>query len=75
MIDKTQLITVVNKFGGTIGYNVPDLGIHRDFWPNEKKEVTFDELEKLSFQPGGKIMLNEYLEIKDEEAARLLLGK
>lgn len=75
MIDKNEKIIIVNKFGGTIGYDVPDLGIHRDFWPHEKKEVTFNELEKLSFLPGGKIILRDYLEIMNREAAAILFGK
>jgi len=74
-MNKDTKIEVINKFGGTVGYDVPDLGVHRNFYPHERKEITFDELEKLSFAPGGMVILNEYLEIKDEEAIIELFGK
>ena len=68
MIDKTKVIKVINKFNGTVGYDVPEMGIHRNFYPKESKNITFDELEKLSFLPGGDTILKEYLEITDEDA-------
>ena len=74
-MNKDKMIEVVNKFGGTVGYKVPDLGVQRNFYPNERKEISFEQLEKLSFAPGGRVMLSDYLEIKDEEAYRLLLGQ
>ena len=37
MITKDTMVEVVNKFGGTVGYDVPDLGVHRNFNPREKK--------------------------------------
>ena len=68
MLNKDTMIMVVNKFGGTVGYNVPDLGVHRNFYPNESKEISFDELKKLSYAPGGDVILREFLEIKNKEA-------
>ena len=68
MIDKAKVIKVINKFNGTVGYDVPEMGIHRNFYPKESKNITFDELEKLSFLPGGDTILKEYLEITDEDA-------
>ena len=68
MINKDTLIKVINKFNGTVGYDVPDLGIHRDFYPNETKEIRFEELEKLSYAPGGDVILEQYLEVTDKEA-------
>ena len=75
MINKDKLIRVVNKFNGSVGYDIPDEKIHRDFYPNAYKDITFDELEKLSFAPGGTVILKEYLEITDKEAAAILLGE
>ena len=40
-MDKNTMITVVNKYGGTVGYTVEDLGIKRTFYPNEKKRNFF----------------------------------
>ena len=75
MINKNTMIKVVNKDSGVVGYTIPELGIHRNFHSGESKEITFDELEKLTFLPGGQIILKEYLEVTDEEAARQLFSK
>ncbi len=75
MINKDTLIRVVNKDSGTVGYTVPDLGVHRNFYPGEAKEVTFDELEKLSYIPGGLLILKEFLEVTDKEATKQLFFK
>ena len=32
-------------YNGKVGYDVPDLGIHRNFYANETKEVSYEELE------------------------------
>ena len=74
MIDKNTMIKVINKFNGTVGYDVPELGVHRNFYPKESKEISFEELERLSFMPGGEVILKEYLEIVDREAVRTLLN-
>lgn len=74
MIDKNTLIKVVNKDSGVVGYTIPELGIHRNFYTGESKEISFDELEKLTFVPGGATILKEFLEIKDEEALDQLFG-
>ena len=75
MINKDTLVKVINKYNGTVGYDVPDLRVHRNFYPGESKDITFDELEQLSFAPGGRTILGEFLEIKDKEAINALFGK
>lgn len=75
MIDKDKMVKVINKFSGTVGYDVPEMGIHRNFYPHEKKEISFGELEKLSFIPGGDVILKDYLEIVDEEAVIALFNE
>ena len=68
-IEKNTLVKVINRFSGTVGYEVSDLGVYRNFYPGESKEITFEELEKLSFIPGGMTILKEYLEIADKNIA------
>lgn len=72
MVDKKTLIKVRNKYNGTVGYDVPDLKIHRNFFPGEEKEISFEELEKLSYTPGGDVILSDYLEIRDKDAVEQL---
>ena len=76
MVEKNRIIEVTNRDSGRIGYHVPDLGnLHRSFAVGETKKVTFEELEKLSWVPGGRKILKDYLIIHDEEAAAELLGE
>ena len=73
MIDKNKLIKVTNRSSGSVGYEIADLGVKRQFQPRETKEVTFEELEKLSFERGGEYELRNCLVLKDEEAIKALL--
>lgn len=73
MFEKDAMIKVVNKYNGTVGYDVQDLNVHRDFYPGESKDIRFEELERLSFTPGGAIILRDFLEIVNPEVAAYLL--
>ena len=73
-MNKDTLVKVVNKYNGTVGYTVSDLNIHRNFYPRESKEISVEELEKLTFEPGGLVILKDYLEIEDKEIARKILN-
>ena len=71
--DKDTYVKVINKFNGRVGYDVPDLGIHRDFFPKEQKNISLEQLTRLSYTPGGQVILREYLEITDKKIATSLL--
>lgn len=71
-MNKTDLVKVANRDSGRVGYKIDELGIIRQFAPRETKEVTFEELERLSFLPGGDVMLKNYLIVKDPEAIKQL---
>lgn len=75
MIDKNKMVKVINKFNGTVGYDVPEMGVHRNFYPKESKEISFEELERLSFIPGGDVILKNYLEIVDEDVIIALFNE
>ena len=76
MVEKSRIIEVTNRDSGRIGYHIPDLGnLQRTFAAGETKKVTYEELEKLSWVPGGKKILKDYLIIGDQEAADELLGE
>jgi hypothetical protein len=43
MIEDNEKIEVVNRFDGTTGYTIQDLGnLHRNFQPGEKKKISFE---------------------------------
>ena len=76
MVEKTREIKVTNRGSGSVGYTIPDLGnLSRHFENGETKTLTFDELEKLSWVPGGEYLLKNCLVVEDEEAVNQLLNK
>lgn len=76
MLDKNTIIKVTNRDNGTVGYTIPDLGnLHRTFQSGETKEVSMDELRRLSYIPGGHQILENYLVIENEEAVQELLNQ
>lgn len=68
MENKDKIYNVKNRSGSRVVYTIPEEHIVRDFAPTETKRITYDELEKLTYQPGGIVMLAEYLQITDPEA-------
>lgn len=73
MISKDTIIKVTNRSDGHMGYEVQDLNIVRHYNPGETKEVTMDEIKKLSYSTGGKRLIQNCLIIHNEEAVRELL--
>lgn len=76
MLNKNTKIKVTNRNNGMVVYTLPDMNnLYRKFYPNEMKEVTFEELQKLSYRPGGIYLLKNYLVVDNEEARRALIGE
>jgi len=76
MVDKDKIIKVTNRDKGSVGYIIPDLGnLNRQFQPGETKDLTFEELQKLSWIPGGMYMLQNCLVLDDAAAVEELLGE
>ena len=67
-MEKTQLIEVQNRSAGMVIYKIPEDNIRRTFSPGEVKKVPLGELEKLTFQEGGKTLIANYLLLKDPQA-------
>lgn len=75
MVEKDRIIKVMNRDRGGVGYRIPDMGnLRRQFQSGETKNLTFEELERLSWVPGGMYILRNCLVIYDEEAVHELLG-
>lgn len=75
MIDDKNMIMVVNKSHGMVAYDLPEFNnLHRTFNPGESKKIPYEELRALSYQRGGKILIEEYLTILDEEVVAELIG-
>ena len=76
-MERSTIIKVLNRDSGAVIYTIPEMnGLRRVFQAGETKEITFEELQKLSYIPGGMPILRDSLVILDnKEAIRELLGQ
>ena len=74
-MDKDKIYLVTNRSASRVFYSIPDLHRNREFQPGETKKITYEELEQLNFQPGGNVLLRDYLFLQDPEAAKTFIGK
>lgn len=71
-MDSNKVFNVKNRSAGVVGYNIPEEKIRREFAPGETKKISWYELDKLSYQPGGTRILEEFLQVYNEEAIQEL---
>ena len=73
---KETPIRVLNRDNGAVVYSIPEMnGLRRVYQSGEIKEVTFEELQKLSYTPGGNVLLKDCLVILDNpQAIKELVG-
>lgn len=62
----SMMFNIKNRSAGVAGYTIPELGVRRSFAPGEVKQISVEELEKLTYQPGGMNLLSNFLQIMDE---------
>ena len=62
-----KFCNVKNRSGSHIVYNIPEDGIRRAFAPGEVKKISFEELEKLTYQAGGMEIITRFLQVQDNE--------
>lgn len=75
-MNKNTKIKLRNRSTGSVGYKIPDMGnFPRKFAAGETKEIPFEELQKVSFMPGGSYLLQHYLVIENLEARNEILGQ
>lgn len=66
-MDRNKIYNVKNRSSSMVVYSIPEDGVRREFAPGETKRVTFGELEKLTYQSGGRVILNSYLQVTDAD--------
>lgn len=67
-MENTKICLVKNRSASRIVYRIPEMGIRREFSPTETKKISYEELEKLSYQPGGLAIMTNFLQIQDAPA-------
>ena len=67
-----NVYNVKNRSAGMVVYKIPEDGIRREFAPGETKKISLKELEKLSYQSGGRALMTNFLQIYDETVTQEL---
>ena len=67
-MSNTIMYNVKNRSAGIATYKIPELGIRRSFQAGEVKKISAEELEKLTYRPGGMALLANFLQIMEPEA-------
>jgi hypothetical protein len=62
-----NVYSVKNRSASMVVYKIPEDGIRREFAPGETKKISYKELEKLSYQSGGRALMANFLQIFDEK--------
>ena len=66
MIREDTMYNVKNRSSSVVVYRIPESNLRREFAPGETKRIPFGELEKLTYQSGGRELLEQFLQIVDE---------
>ena len=66
MINQDTMYNVKNRSSSVVVYRIPENNIRREFALGETKKIAFGELEKLTYQAGGRELLENFLQIVDE---------
>jgi hypothetical protein len=66
--DMKQIVSVKNRSSGMVVYQIPEHNIYREFYQGETKQIPYEELVWLSYQPGGRNLMQDMLLIKNENA-------
>lgn len=61
-----DMVKVKNRSSSTVVYSIPEDGIRREITPGETREIAVSELEHLTYRPGGKALLQDYLQVEDQ---------
>lgn len=75
MTTENTICIVKNRSTSTVCYTIPEDNIRRTFAPGESKKITYGELVKLTFQPGGRELLQNFLQAQKEEIVKDLCGR
>ena len=69
---KVYYYNVKNRSAGIVLYKIPEQGITRRFAPGETKRLSYEELLQLSYQPGGREIMANFLQIQSEGVPKSL---
>lgn len=62
-----KMYNVKNRSASIAVYRIPEKNIRREFMPGEEKKISYEELQALSFQSGGRELMANFLQIQSSE--------
>ena len=62
-----RICLVKNRSSSMVVYRIAEEGIRREFQPGETKKIPFTELEKVTYQSGGRALIANFLQVTDEK--------
>lgn len=65
------ICAIKNRSSSLVGYKIPEKNIRREFAPGEVKRITFEEIQLLSYQPGGLVLLIDFLQVNPDVLSAL----
>ena len=71
-MSKVFYYNVKNRSAGVVIYSISEDNIRRRFTPGETKRISYEELLHLSYQPGGREMMANFLQIQSEGVLKSL---
>lgn len=63
MAKKMYYYNVKNRSASVVSYKIPEDNIRRRFTPGETKRISYEELLHLSYQPGGRELIINFLQV------------
>lgn len=70
--DMNKMVAVKNRSAGLVVYKIPEHNIRREFNMGETKQIPYQELVWLSYQPGGRNLMQNMLQIGEIEVTQSL---
>ena len=66
-MDKSKVFNVKNRSASTVVLRITDMGIRREIAPGETIKMSFEELEKITYQAGGRELMANFLQVMEDE--------
>lgn len=67
MVSDDKMVQVINLVDFPVSYVLPELQVTRRFDPHEAKTLPIKELRALNYKRGGRVLLHDYLSVKDND--------
>lgn len=65
-METNKTVILQNRSRSTVVYKLDNPPVRRQFAPGQSYKISMEELEALSYRPGGDTMLRNYLVIKND---------